>query len=412
MKLLKEIIIVSLNSLKANKLKSFLTILGIVVGIFSIIVITTVISMLQTSIENGLGSLGQNTFQIQKNAINFGGSRRHRKEIRQRKDIEYSHFLSFKKKYKGNYVVAAEEWNNAKVAQYKNEKTDPNVSIVGITSGAQDNNNWIIEEGRAINANDVERSERVIVLGKDVAKRIFKNNINPVGKFIRFDGKKLRVIGVYEPKGDIFGQSQDNFVVIPITTFAGFYGKHFRSINITVKVVNEKEYADAIEKAVSVFRIVRKIPPAEEDDFSIFSNESLISTFNTATQGVKIGAIVIGMIALLAAGIGIMNIMLVSVTERTKEIGIRKSIGAKKKDILYQFLTEAIVLSQIGGLLGIFLGVILGNVVGSFMKATAVVPMDWIFIGVGMCTLVGVGFGTYPAYKAANLDPIEALRYE
>jgi putative ABC transport system permease protein len=236
--------------------------------------------------------------------------------------------------------------------------------------------------------------------------------MSAVGQEITVDSKKLKVIGVLESQGDFFGQSQDNFTIMPLTTFQSIYGKRSRSINITVMSHDKESYNELIEIAEGYFRTIRKVPPAEESDFSIFSNESVLSQFNDITTGVRIGSIVVAAIALLAAGVGIMNIMLVSVTERTKEIGIRKAIGAKKSNILFQFIFEAITLCLLGGIAGILFGVIAGNLAGSFLNASAVIPMDWVIIGVLLCVVIGVTFGTYPAYKAANLDPIESLRYE
>ncbi len=188
----------------------------------------------------------------------------------------------------------------------------------------------------------------------------------------------MRVIGVLEPQGSAFGRSQDNFAVIPVTTFQNFYGKHSRSINITVMAHDEVSYRDLIELASGYFRTIRKVPPTEPDNFEIFSNESMLSPINDITSGVRIGSIVIAAIAMLAAGVGIMNIMLISVTERTREIGIRKAVGARKGNILVQFISEAITLSLIGGMIGIILGVAVGNFVGSFLKASAVIPLDWV----------------------------------
>jgi len=190
------------------------------------------------------------------------------------------------------------------------------------------------------------------------------------------------------------------------------YGRYGRSVSITVMAYSKVEYNDLIESAIGHFRKIRKVKPGEDNDFYIFSNESLIQQVNDITGPIKIGAMVVSLIALLAAGVGIMNIMLVSVTERTREIGIRKSIGAKKKQILIQFLIEAITLCLIGGIIGIILGIGIGNFAGSFLNAELAIPIDWVLIGITLCVLVGVIFGTYPAYKAANLDPIEALRYE
>jgi putative ABC transport system permease protein len=210
----------------------------------------------------------------------------------------------------------------------------------------------------------------------------------------------------------MFGDSRDNYVVIPITTWQAMYGKYNETVNIMVTSYTTEEYEEVIEAAIGYFRTIRKVKPGDPNDFSIFSNESLIVMVNDITGPIKIGALVVSLIALLAAGVGIMNIMLVSVTERTREIGIRKAIGGKRSNILTQFLIEAIILCVFGGLIGIFVGVGIGNLAGSFLNAQSAIPIDWVIIGITMCVTVGLIFGTYPAYKAANLDPIEALRYE
>jgi len=404
-----ETIKVALNSLKANKLRSSLTVLGIVIGIFSIISISTVISMMQNSIEEGLSMLGKNTFQIQKfPAMRFG---RLNDKIRNRKNITIEDYNRLKKLLVEAKSVAAEQWQFGKMIKSKYESTNPNVQIAGVTPEALPNNQWIVTDGRSINNNDLLRYKRVCILGSDVTKKLFKF-IYPIGQEIKIDGLRLKVIGVFEPQGQAFGQSSDNFIVTPLTTFQNKYGKYSRSVNITVMAYSAQTYNDTIETAIGYMRTIRKVPPGEDNDFDIFSNESLIMQVGNITQYVELGTIIIAFIALLAAGIGIMNIMLVSVTERTREIGIRKAIGAKKRNILFQFLIEAITLCQFGGLIGIVLGVSVGNMAGSFLNAQPTLPMDWIIIGVSLCVLIGITFGTYPAYKAANLDPIEALRYE
>jgi len=406
-----EVFKMSLSSLKANKLRSSLTMLGIVVGIFSIISISTVISMLQASIEDGVSALGKNVFQIQKWPIVQMSRAERMKLVRNRKDITLEEFFRLKDVLVDAQGVGAEQWNGGKIFKYKNVETNPNVGFAGCTPEAFANNTWVVDQGREFNYRDVDRYEHVVVLGAEVAKKLFQS-INPIGQEIKVGNNKLTVIGVLESKGQFFGQSQDNFAIIPITTFQSFYGKRNRSINITVMAHDKESYDDLVNKAEGYFRTIRKVRPGTPNDFSIRTNKAVLDQINTATAGVKIGAFVIAAIALLAAGIGIMNIMLVSVTERTKEIGIRKAIGAKRKNILVQFIIEAVTLSIIGGIVGIVLGVGIGNFAGSLLKAKAVLPIDWILIGVTMCIIIGVTFGTYPAYKASNLDPIDALRYE
>jgi putative ABC transport system permease protein len=215
-----------------------------------------------------------------------------------------------------------------------------------------------------------------------------------------------------EKQPEMFGESHDNYVLVPITTWQAMYGKYSTSVNIMITAPSAESYDDVIESAIGHFRKIRKVEVGQPDDFSIFSNESLITQVNDITGPIKIGALAVSLVALLAAGVGIMNIMLVSVTERTREIGIRKAVGARKSSILTQFLIEAIILCLFGGAVGIIIGIAIGNLAGSFLSAQFAIPLDWVIIGISMCIIVGLIFGTYPAYKAANLDPIESLRYE
>lgn len=411
MKKVGQILQLSFQSIRGNKLRTSLTILGVVVGIFSIIVIMTIISMLQGSIESGLSQLNKNTFQIEKfNRMDAQGGDRDR-NMRNRKDITIEDAQRLKELLTQAKYVGAEQWQFGRVVKFGNLETNPNISIAGITLDAMRTNNWNIDYGRDFMATDVQYSNDVCVIGKDVVEKLF-SNVDPVGQTIRVDGYPLQVIGVLESQPAMFGNSRDNYIVIPITTFQSLYGRRSYSVNITVMSYGKEDYDEVIDAAIGYMRTIRKVAPGEENNFSIFSNESMISQVNDITGGVKIGAMVVSIIALLAAGVGIMNIMLVSVTERTKEIGIRKAIGARKSNILMQFLSEAIILCLTGGIIGIILGVGIGNLAGAALNAKAAVPVDWVVIGLSLCVLVGIIFGTYPAYKAANLDPIEALRYE
>ena len=407
-----EIIKIALSSLRVNKLRSALTILGIIVGIFSIISISTIITMLQTSIEEGVSALGKNTFQLQKWPSVQTGTAEERALIRNRRNMTIKEFYKLRDKLEGKAKhIGGEFWQFGKRVNFGNKETNPNVNLCGCTTEAFQPNNWVVDEGRKFNERETKSGARYIILGRDVSKVLFVN-IDPIGQEVKIDGRKFTVIGLLESQGDFFGQSQNNFAVVPIKTFKSYYGDRHRSINITVQAYERDSYQDLIEVTEGYFRTIRKVPPGKPNDFEIRSNENTLNIINEMTAGVRIGAFVIAGIALLAAGVGIMNIMLVSVTERTREIGIRKAIGAKRKNVLVQFLTEAVTLSLFGGMIGIVLGVLVGNIAGSFLNATAVLPIDWILIGVSMCVFIGVLFGTYPAYKAANLDPIEALRYE
>lgn len=399
---------ISFQSVLNNKLRTSLTILGVVVGIFSIIVIMTIITMLQNSIEDGLAMLNKNTFQIQK--FDIIQDHAQRRKQRTRRNITVAEANRLKKLLTQAKYVGAEQWQNTTV-KFGNKKTNPNINVGGQTVDAMRTNDFKVEFGRDLRESDIQNSTDVCIIGKAVVEKIFPN-FDPVGQTVRVDRRPLRVIGVMEKQPEMFGESNDNYVLIPITTWQNMYGKYSRSVNIMVTAHSSEEYDDVIEAAIGHFRKIRKVPPGEPNDFSIFSNESMITTVNDITGPIKIGALVVSVIALLAAGVGIMNIMLVSVTERTREIGIRKAIGAKKSSILMQFLFEAIILCLVGGFIGIVVGVGIGNLAGSLLSAQSAIPVDWVIIGISLCVTVGLIFGTYPAYKASNLDPIEALRYE
>ena len=404
-----EVLKVAFASLRGNKLRSSLTMLGIVIGIFSIISISTVITMLQNSISEGLSQLGKNTFQIQKFPAMQQG--RLSDKIRNRKNLTVEDYYRLREMLQEAKLVGAEQWQFGKLFKSQWDETNANIQIAGATPEALLTNDWVVAEGRAISQDDMDHNRRVCVLGTDVAKKLFPR-IDPLGQEVKVDGLRLTVIGVFTSRGAMFGQSRDGFVAAPLSTFQAKYGKTSRSISITVMAQSVVTYNRTIDAAIGYMRTIRKVAPGEENDFDIFSNESLIAQVGQITQYVRLGAIVIAFIALLAAGVGIMNIMLVSVTERTREIGIRKAIGAKKRNILFQFIIEAITLCQFGGVIGIVLGLGAGNLAGKFLNAAPALPLDWVLAGIGLCVLVGVGFGTYPAWKAANLDPIEALRHE
>jgi putative ABC transport system permease protein len=406
-----QLFAISFQSILNNKLRTSLTVLGVVVGIFSIIVIMTIITMLQNSIEDGLSLLNKNTFQIEKFDRTQGRGPGSDRSWRNRKDITFDEARRLKELLTEAKYVGAEQWRMGIVVKYGNRETNPNISLAGQTLDGIKTNNWKVEYGRDLRDADIKNSTNVCILGQDIVDKLFPN-MNPVGQTVRVDGRPLRVIGVFERQPSMFGDSRDNYLVIPITTWQAMYGKYNQSVNIMITSYNTEEYEEVIESAIGYFRTIRKVKPGDPNDFSIFSNESLIVMVNDITGPIKIGALVVSLIALLAAGVGIMNIMLVSVTERTREIGIRKAIGGKRSNILTQFLIEAIILCVFGGLIGIFVGVGIGNLAGSFLNAQSAIPIDWVIIGITMCVTVGLIFGTYPAYKAANLDPIEALRYE
>ena len=409
---LKESLVMALSAIRTSKLRSLLTLLGIVVGVFSIISVMTAVGVLRNSIEVGMAQLGSNTFQIQKFGNDFNTSPEERHKTRNRKNISFEQALEVREKATLAQSVGIEGWRQNRTVVWQAQKTNPNVWIAGENVEGIATNDWIVNTGRSISNQDVELARPVVILGTKIVEKVFPPNINPIGERVRFDGRMYQVIGTFDKKGGVLGGSFDNFVVVPITAFFQAYGKAETDIHIMVKALNREVMDDAIEQCRSILRTSRGVPPGEDDDFAYFSNDSVIKQFNDFTMYLRLGVLLVSSIALLAAGVGIMNIMLVSVTERTREIGIRKAIGAQRRDILYQFMIEAIILCEIGGVVGVVLGIVGGNVVGMLLEVPAVIPWDWAAIGIGVCSLVGFVFGVYPAWKASILDPIEALRYE
>jgi putative ABC transport system permease protein len=402
-----EIIRLSLTAIRSNKLRSLLTLLGIFIGVFSIIAVMTAVQVLQNSIESGLSNLGSHTFEVQKHPV-MANRTQWMKSLKW-KDFTYDQAKAVKERITLAQYVGIGILQRAETIQFGSLKTNPNVQVGGEEPAGFQTNNWTINEGRSITEDDVKYTAAVVVLMDDVVKKLFPLG-GAVGNSIKVGNRHYIVIGTVEPKGSKLG-GDENKVMIPLSTFLQQYGK-VRNVYLKVKAKSPEVFDECVEETRMLLRTIRKVPPGEEDNFYIYSNDSLISTFNDFTFYLKIGVGFISFIALLAAGVGIMNIMLVSVTERTKEIGIRKAVGARRANILAQFMTEAIVLCQIGGILGIAAGVIGGNLTALALNFPAVFPLAWSLIGFAITTIVGIVFGVYPAWKASNLDPIESLRYE
>jgi len=402
----------AVNAIAAHKLRSALTLLGVLVGVFSIIVVMTAMRVMQNNIERQLSSLGGETFMVRKwPGTFFGVSSGDYEKYWRRKNVTLNDGKRLMEKISipANIGIEASFWSGEIKTRYKTSA--PTVQLYGETPGSFPAHNWELAEGRLLMDGDVDGNRNVCVLGSGLATNIFPHS-SAVDEVIKVDGISYTVVGVLESKGGMAGGDQDNFVVVPLTTCLNRYGRWWRSLNILVQAPDHAHYDATVEEVRSVMRIIRKVPPGKDDDFEIASNNSMIDQFKKFTQSVRIGVTLVSSIALLAAGIGIMNIMLVSVTERTREIGIRRAIGAKKRNIMVQFILEAIVLCEVGGAIGVVFGILGGNLLALLMQLPPVIPMDWVMIGLGICSLVGIVFGTYPAWKAANLDPIESLRYE
>jgi putative ABC transport system permease protein len=408
----RESCAMALTAIAAHKLRSALTLLGVLVGVFSIIVVMTAMRVLQSNIERQIASLGSETFMVRKWPGTFWGvSSGDYEKYWRRKNVTLKDGRRLMEKITlpANIGIEATFWSGEIKTRYKNSA--PMVRLYGETAGSFAAHNWDLAEGRLLMDADVDGTRNVCVLGYGLATNIFPNS-SALDEVIKVDGIGYTVIGVLEGKGGAMGGDQDNFVVVPLTTCLNRYGRWWRSLNILVQAPDRASYESTVEEVRAIMRVIRRVPPGKEDDFEIASNNSMIDQFKKFTQSVRIGVAVVSSIALLAAGIGIMNIMLVSVTERTREIGIRRAIGAKKRNIMVQFILEAIVLCEVGGLLGVVFGILGGNLLALLLQLPPVIPVDWVILGLAICSVVGVVFGTYPAWKAANLDPIESLRYE
>jgi putative ABC transport system permease protein len=408
---LRESFGMALGAIAAHKLRSCLTLLGVLVGVFSIILVMTAVRVMQNNIETQLSSLGNQTFMVRKWPGTYYGFSGDLEKFWRRKNIDMrqGHRLEDRVTLPLNIGMESVFWAGELQTRYR--RSAPDVQVFGETPGSFPAHGWNLSEGRLITDIDVDAARNICVLGSALATNIFPHS-SPVGELLKIDGIHYNIVGVLEPKGASLGGDQDNFVVVPLTTGLNRYGRWWRSLNILVQAKDRDSFAATQEEVRGQMRIIRKVPPGKDDDFEMVSNDSMIDQFESFTRSVRIGVAVVSSIALLAAGVGIMNIMLVSVTERTREIGIRRAIGAKRRNVMIQFIIEAVVLCEVGGVLGVLFGILGGNLVSLLFKLPPVIPFDWAGIGLAICSLVGIVFGTYPAWKAANLDPIESLRYE
>jgi len=412
----RDVLAMSLSALLANKLRSVLTLVGIVAGVASIIAVMTAISLVQATLEQEMSVLGAQTFQVQKWPAGGFASDAERRRAMRRPPLTLANADAIRGHVRSVDLVGSEIWDFGFVVQYRGETTNPNISIVGGTPEYPPNNTHYVGLGRNLSPMDVRGDAKVVVIGHAIARKLFPF-VDPIGREVLVDHRKYRVVGVFDEKKSAFGGNFDNYVLMPVTTFLNVYGLtdrqgNARSVNITVRAKTPERMNEAIDQTRQILRAQRGVKPGQEDNFDFYSSASLITEFNKMSMGVKLAGFVIGIIALVVAGIGIMNIMLVAVTERTREIGLRKALGARPASIRSQFLLEAVVLCNIGGVVGVLAGFALGNVVAVFTHFQPRVPLEWAVIGLAFCSAVGIAFGMLPAIRASKLDPIEALRYE
>lgn len=392
-------------------LRAVLTALIIAIGITALVGILTCIEAIKGQISNNFSSMGANSFTIRNSGmgIRMGGTGHRPKKF---KGITMEQALSFKSAffYPSTVSISAIASGIGSL-RFKGEKSNPNILIIAADENYLSTSGYSIERGRNFSPQEVTDASNVVILGQELVKKLFKDE-SPLDKIISVDEGKYRVIGVLNEKGSSMGFGGDKVAIIPLVNGKQKFLGAATSYTITVSIFNVGQMEMAVSEATGIFRIVRKDPATEEDSFEIVKSDSLANLLIEQLSTVTIAATIIGFITLLGAAIGLMNIMLVSVTERTREIGVRKSLGATQVNIRRQFLTEAIVICQIGGIAGVILGILVGNLMGFAFGSGFIIPWKWILAGLVLCFGVGVLSGFYPARKAARLDPIEALRYE
>lgn len=412
MKLLENISL-AFRSVRSNWLRAILTLLIIAFGIMALVGILTAIDSAIYSLSSNLSNLGANTFDVDPRGDGVQGNRRGRRAKRG-EPFTYDQSMEFKERYDFpvNTSVSINCTGNATI-KYKNDKTNPNVLIFGIDENYLEAKGYELKYGRNFTAMEALNGGYRTVIGQDIVDNLFDGQgEKAINEIIAAGNIKFKVIGVLDKRGSSMQQSEDRRILIPLQTAKRYYGTPNTNYNLLVAVNDPTQMDQAVGEATSVLRNVRGLTAFEENDFEVSKSDGLIDIIKENTLYFRLAAIGIGLVTLLGAAIGLMNIMLVSVTERTREIGITKAIGATRRNIMIQFLTEAVVITLLGGAVGILLGVLVGNVVTYLMGGSFLFP--WLWITVALITCIGIGLlsGLYPALKAARMDPIESLRYE
>jgi len=406
-----ESVMLAIDSVRSSKLRTSLTLLSIAIGVFALMGAASMVSSIDNTVANEMSSLGEHTFMIKRIPSLQMGNNAWRK-YRARKDITYAQLKELKSYTGYGDRISAFTSDEANVIKSKYIDSDPDVTILGADQNYFINNNISISEGRQITESDLESKANVVLIGNDVRVKIFPFG-NPIGEMIRIKNKEFEIIGILEPKGAILGRSQDNNVIVPLTNFLqNFANQRRQSLDISIRAESYIEMQNMIDETIGAMRAIRNVQPWEDNSFEIETNEIITQQFSGFTSYISLFGYIVGFFSLIAAGVGIMNIMLVAVKERTREIGIRKAVGAKRKWIMFQFLIETITLCQIGGLIGMGMGVGAAFLFGAFLGLSISIPIFWVITSIAICTAMGLSFGLYPAWQAANLDPIEALRYE
>lgn len=407
-----EILRESFNSIKGNKLRTTLTALIISIGIMALVGILTSIDGIKSSLSDNFALMGANSFKIQNRGLNIRIGGQGRSEPKTYKPISFLEAVDFKSTFKSTAIVSVST-SASRGATIKNEtdKTNPNISVLGGDEAYAATSGYKISSGRNFTSAEVDGGSNVTIIGDEISKKLFKNT-DPLGKLISIGSEKFTVIGQFESKGSSIGLNGDKVCLIPLLKGKALNNSLHPTYSIVVQVQNPTQMEMLIGEAKGAFRNIRKLKQGQEENFDISKSDELINQLLGNLMIVTVAATAIGIITLFGASIALMNIMLVSVTERTREIGIRKAIGATSEYIRRQFLAEALVICQLGGIGGIFLGILIGNGVSSLIGGGFIIPWLWIAGGILVCVFVGIFSGLYPAIKASRLDPVEALRYE